>query len=277
MIELFDKAEVRKALSTMLEPRAVFEVRALDAQLQGNRRTSTVSGYFDNADACLGEFEKLTTAMGVYITLNPVNPALLARRANRLDYAEKNATTGDQHILQRRWLLLDVDADRPSGISASDSEKEAAHKKSREIYAYLKGRGWPLPFAADSGNGYHLLYRIDSTCDDGKVLEQALAALADRFDGDGVTLDRSVHNPARIARLYGTIAAKGDNTKERPHRLSKILKAPQALEAVSADQLRALVDELQLAKPASIELPARRIRLGLEIGAASAGSIHGKG
>ena len=57
----------------MLEPRAVFEVRALGAQLRGNRRTGTVSGYFDNADACLSELEKLTIAKGIYFTLNPVN------------------------------------------------------------------------------------------------------------------------------------------------------------------------------------------------------------
>ena len=256
--QLLNKSEVLKALAKIIERRAVFEVRALDAQLCGSRRTGTVSGYFDNADACLNELEKLTTAKGIYFTLNPVNAALLARRANRLDYAEKNATTNDQHILQRRWLLLDVDAQRPSGISASDSEKKAAHKKALEIHEYLKDRGWPLPMAADSGNGYHLLYRIDLPCDDGKVLEQVLTALADRFDGDGVKLDRSVHNQARIARLYGTFAAKGDNTKERPHRLSKILKAPQLLEAVSAEQLRALVDDLQPAKPASVELPAVR-------------------
>jgi hypothetical protein len=247
--QLFSKSEVRGTIAKTIEGGAVFEVRALDAQLYGNRRTGTVSGYFDNADACLAELEKLTTAKGVYFTLNPVNAALLARRANRLDYAEKNATTNDQHILQCRWLLLDVDADRPSGISASDSEKKAAHKKALEIYEYLKGRGWPLPMAADSGNGYHLLYRIDLPCNDGKVLEQVLTALADRFDGDGVKLDRSVHNQARIARLYGTLAAKGDNTKERPQRLSKILKAPESLEVASAEKLRALVDELKPADP----------------------------
>ena len=131
--QLLNKSEVLKALAKIIERRAVFEVRALDAQLRGSRRAGTVSGYFDNADDCLNELEKLTTAKGIYFTLNPVNAALLARRANRLDYAEKNATTNDQHILQRRWLLLDVDAQRPSGISASDSEKEAAHKKAPRV------------------------------------------------------------------------------------------------------------------------------------------------
>jgi hypothetical protein len=233
----------------------VFEVRALDAQLSGNRRTATISGYFNSPDACVTQLGKLTRAKGIYITLNPVNPALLARCANRLDYAQKNATTSDLHILERRWLLLDVDAERPSGISASNSEKEAAHKKAGEIRDYLKGRGWRLPIAADSGNGYHLLYPVDLPCDDGKALEKVLAALASRFDGDGVKLDRSVHNPARIIRLYGTLAAKGDDTKERPHRMSKILLSP-LLVAVTAEQLCALRDELQPQRPAQAEQPA---------------------
>ena len=108
---------------------------------------------------------------------------------------------------------MDVDSHRPSGISATDEEKEAAHKKAREIYGYLKGRGWPAPVVADSGNGYHLRYRVDLPCEDDRLIEKALTALADRFDGDGVKLDRGVHNPSRIARLYGTLAAKGDNTR----------------------------------------------------------------
>ena len=226
MKALFDEAEVRKTLARIIKHGAVFEVRPLDAKLSTHHRAGTVSGYFNNPDSCISELGKLTNAKGIYVTLNPVNPALLAGRANRLDYVERNATTNDQHILQRRGLLLDVDFDRPSGISASDSEKEAAHKKAIEISGYLKAGGWPFPIVADSGNGYHLVYHVNLPSDDEKLLEQVLAALADRFDDDGVKIDKSVFNPARIVRLYGTLAAKGDNTEERPHRLSKILKTP---------------------------------------------------
>jgi hypothetical protein len=175
MKALFNEAEVRKTLAKVITSGAVFEVRALDAQLSSNWRTATISGYFNNPDACVSELGKLTRAKGIYVTLNPVNPALLARCANRLDYAEKNSTTNDQHILELRRLLLDVDPERPSGISASNSEKEAAHKKAREIHDYLRGRGWPLPIVADSGNGYHLQYCVDLPCDDEKVLEQVRA------------------------------------------------------------------------------------------------------
>jgi hypothetical protein len=79
------------------------------------------------------------------------------------------------------------------------------------------------------------------------LLEKLLAGLGDRFDGDGVEIDRAVFNPSRIARLYGTLAAKGDDTPERPHRLSKMLKAP-LLARIRTEQLEALVQKLQPAE-----------------------------
>jgi uncharacterized protein DUF3987 len=258
MSELFNKNEVRKALSTMLEPGAVFEVRALDAKLSGSYRTGIISGYFDNADACLSELEKLAAAKGIYITLNPVNRALLARRANRLDYADKDSTTKDHHVLRRWQLLVDVDPVRPSGISATDAEKEAAHRKTQDIYAFLQKHGWPKPIAADSGNGYQLIYRIELPCDDGGLTQKVLAALAKRFDGDGVEIDPAVHNESRIFKLCGTRACKGDNMPERPWRLSKILDVPEQLQVVTAEQLQALVDELLPKEPEKGKATASR-------------------
>ncbi|HSS15384.1 MAG TPA: hypothetical protein VLQ29_00195, partial [Candidatus Dormibacteraeota bacterium] len=242
----FDEASVLKAVRLVREPFKVFEVRALSARLKGQRFEGTVFGYFNSSAALISELSKLESFVGVYITLNPVEGALLARAKNRLKYARKgDATTSDNDIEYRRFLLIDIDAVRPSGVSATDLEKESARQKARAIFAFLKQRNWPAPLVADSGNGTHLLYRVDLPRDDEKVLEHVLAGLAEHFDGNGAKLDRTVHNPARIVRLYGTSAAKGDHITERPHRLSKVLDAPQAFENVTLDQLRALVKELQ--------------------------------
>jgi hypothetical protein len=257
MNALFNEAAVRKTLAAIIKCESVFEVRALDAQLSGNYRVGTVSGYLNDPDACVVELGKLTFAKGIYMTLNPVNPALLARRVNRLEYVKKEDTTKNEHIVWRRWLLLDADADRPSGISATNEEKEAAHKKAREICGYLRSRGWHWSAVADSGNGFHLLYPVDLPCEDQRLLEKVLAALADRFDGDGVKIDRSVHNLARIARLYGTLAGKGDSTEDRPHRLSKIVLTRLPVK-VTTEQLQALVDGLQPAKPAQTKQATAR-------------------
>jgi hypothetical protein len=219
--------EVRKALALVRRPLSVIEIRALDAQLNGQRYSGTVYGYFDSDDACVDAVSNVQSAAGIYITMNPVNRQLLARAVNRLKYARKgDPLTVDHDILRRHCFLIDIDAERSPGISATDEEKAKAMEKARQIYKFLKERGWTEPIVADSGNGYHLLYRIDLPVDDERLCEKTLAALADRFKGDGAKLDRSVHNPARIMRLYGTRACKGDSTKERPHRMSQIIATP---------------------------------------------------
>jgi hypothetical protein len=79
---------------------------------------------------------------------------------------------------------------------------------------------------ADSGNGYHLLYRVDLPADDGGLVERILAALGERFDTPHAKIDRTVFNPARICKLPGTLARKGDSTADRPHRRAKLLEVP---------------------------------------------------
>lgn len=224
----FDPSEVRRTLSLVVEEGSVYEIRVLDACLSKTWRTSTVSGYFDNHEACIVQLKRLTNFSGIYITLNPVIRALLARRANRLDYALNSALTGDQHIVKRRWLLIDVDPARPSGVSSTDPEKEAAWKRTETVMDYLAKHGWPEPVIADSGNGFHLLLRIDLPVNDNGLVQRLLRVLADQFDDDIVKIDRDVFNPARISRLYGTLTAKGDSIPERQHRLGKIMGAGPA-------------------------------------------------
>ena len=59
----------------------------------------------------------------------------------------------------------------------------------------------------------------------GKV-ECILRALAARFDNEHVKIDQTVFNPARICRLPGTLARKGDSTLLRPHRRARLLEGP---------------------------------------------------
>jgi hypothetical protein len=219
----FDPSEVHRTLSLVVEDGGVYETRATDARLDRAWRTGIVSGYFDNHAACIIQLKRLTTFSGIYITLNPVIRALLARRANRLDYALSSALTGDQHIVKRRWLLIDVDPVRPSGVSSTDQEKEEAWNRTERIMDYLAKRGWPEPVIADSGNGFHLLLRVELPVKDNGLVQRLLNTLADKFDDEAVIIDRDVFNPSRISRLYGTLTAKGDSIPERQHRLGKII------------------------------------------------------
>src|SRR5262249_46205267 len=191
-------AEAQRALSVLIAPGSVVELRVPKVATSSYRRPHTESGYFDSNH--LKEMAKYALkytggAPGVYLTMNPVKPELLARRSNRCEAAE--VTTNDTQIVARQWLLLDIDSAREAGISASDSEKAAAQALVNKVREHLRGLGWPEPVLCDSGNGYHLLYRIDLPADDGRIVEQLLKVLAQRFDSATVKIDQSVFNPAR--------------------------------------------------------------------------------
>jgi hypothetical protein len=211
----------------------------VEIRVPKTEREGTVSGYFnDRQKLAQAIAQRNGSGPGVYLTINPVKPALLARAENRLKIRVR-ATTSDADIERRTWLLIDCDPARPSDISSSDAEHEAALERARDIRMILREEGWPEPVLADSGNGAHLLYRIDLPNDESvkALIEAALKALARRFDDDAVKVDPAVFNAARIGKAYGTVAAKGDSTVERPHRLSRLLEIPPTLEAVSSELL----------------------------------------
>ena len=245
-----DKAEIVRAMTLLYPPGSVVELRALDAMTAGYRGAPhTVSGYFNDFEKMAACVPSIQRACGIYFTLNAVNPALLARASNRLrDCSKKEPTTSDNDIQARRYLLIDADPDRPAGISSTDAEHDAALAKARAIETALAAMSWPRPILADSGNGAHLLYSIDLPADDAELVSRVLKGIAATFNkGDGIKIDESVFNPARICKLYGTISAKGDNTPDRPHRLSKILDVPDEMKIVP----KTLLEEMAARAPAT--------------------------
>jgi hypothetical protein len=225
---LADASEVCRFLSLISEPDQIFEMRLLHIRLREVRFPLTMSGYFNDHGALAENARKYNTyAQGLYVTLNPINPALLARAANRLRVVGKDdPLTSDRDILVRRWLPIDLDPVRPAGISSTEEEHGSALERALQIRDALHKEGWPAPIVGDSGNGGHLLYNIDLPSNDEGLVKQCLQALARRFDDDIVKIDQSVFNPSRIWKLYGTITRKGDPLAERPHRLARILEAP---------------------------------------------------
>jgi hypothetical protein len=221
-----DTAEILRFLNLLAEPDQVIELRILGVQPGGQRFPYTLSGYF-NDHKKLAEAASKSSARGMYITLNPLNPDLLARSVNRLRVAGKDCPlTTDADILRRRWLPIDFDPVRPAGISSTEEEHMCAIERARLVRSVLKAEGWPDPIFGDSGNGGHLLFGVDLPTNDENVVKRCLQALALRFDDDRVIVDAGVFNPSRIWKLYGTVSRKGDHLPERPHRLARILEAP---------------------------------------------------
>ncbi len=227
--------EIRRAVEAFSVPGDVRELRAL-------KNGNTAAGYFDNPEALSEEAAKLDAqGFNVYVTANPVEPALLARAANRVKRPLR-ATTSDKDVLRRRWLPVDLDPVRPAEISATDEEKEAALQRARVVYAYLKEQGWPEPVAGDSGNGAYLLYPVDLPNDPEslELVSGMLESLSFKFSDGRVKVDTSTKNASRISRLYGTTNRKGDSTQDRPHRVSKLLKVPEKRVEVARDLLQAI-------------------------------------
>ncbi len=221
----------------VVAPEGVVEVRAL-------AENAVHSGYFDDRTELAARAEVLDadpSVGGIYVTLNPVNPALLSRRANRIKMrlSKKDATTADADIVRRRWLPVDIDPVRPSGVSATDAEHDLALATAERIAAWLAEEGFPAPVKADSGNGAHLLYRIDLPNDEVAtgLVKSCLATLDALFSNEQVTVDTANYNAARIWKLYGTVSRKGDNTAERPHRRARLLAVPDERTVVPLERL----------------------------------------
>lgn len=238
--------EVERTLRLLTSDSQTFEVRAIGAE-RGFKLT--LSGFFrDPAIAAKEIASRCSNMVGVYTTLNPVRPELFARRANRIEKADKGETTSDHHILRRSRLLIDFDGVPVAGISASDEEHDTAIALSAEAKSELDDRGWPAPLHGDSGNGAHLDYAIDLPNDDDseQLVERFLHAAHARWgctSSSGVTVkvDTTNKNASRITKVFGTPARKGDDIPERPYRLSKILSAPDRLTAVTRDQIESFV------------------------------------
>lgn len=248
-----DRAAISAAVSLLTHGSpGIIEVRAFGCKGQG-----TISGYFDQdhlRDLTTGVTRIGSEATGIYVTLNPVDPKLIARYSNHLQPRAAHATS-DKDVVQRMWLPIDIDAVRPSGISANDEEKERAKRRASEVRQFLISEGFPEPIAADSGNGFHLLFRIDLPQDDGSLVERCLKGLAFVFNDQDVIIDASIGNAARIWKLYGTVVRKGDNVPERPHRLAKVLHVPEVLEVTPKELLKRIAD---LAPQAPMEPASRR-------------------
>ncbi len=219
--------------------------------MQGKR---TDSGYFNDFDklaAAAAEYEN--RAEGIYITVNPVQPALLARSSNRVkEYAKQ--TTADKDVLHRSWLFVDFDPVRPAGISSSDDEHQAAIERAQTCHEKLAQRGIPS-LLANFGNGAHLLIPIDWPNDDtSTALVKAFLTLLDaKFSDAQVKVDTGMVGASHLIKLYGTLARKGDCIPERPHRRSAVLEVPDDLAPVSVKTIQSLL--LSATSSAAPEFP----------------------
>ncbi len=237
----YNELEVRKTFELMVDD--LTEVRII-----GNNITA--SGYFKDVDTLLKNLKQYENRQGLnfYFVMNSVNEGCYSRQQRdcfiEISRSNKTPTTSDKDIVKRNWLLIDIDCERPSGVSSTDTELQKAKDKANKVYRYLKNEGFERPIVAYSGSGTHLLYRISLDPSETQLVKDSLLALDMMFSDEEVKIDTSVFNASRITKLYGTMAVKGRNTKERPHRLSKIVNYPNEIKVNDAELLIKLAKNL---------------------------------
>lgn len=227
---------IRKTLAVFAQQ--LTEVRIMDGK-------KTYSGYFTNPDTLIKSLTPYEDC-NIYFVLNEIKPECIARDQKDKIIANPKNTTSDNDIASREWILIDIDSKRSAGVSASDEEKEHSRQIGLKVYEYLRKTGFSTPISADSGNGYHLLYRIamKNTEDNKQLIKNFLNALSLLFSNEHAEIDTAVFNASRITKLYGTTARKGISTKDRPHRQSKIIKVPEAILINSKELLERVVADV---------------------------------
>lgn len=261
---IIDAAELRKAINVLKPDRQLFEVRIFGAD-----KRKIISGYFTDCDTLLTQLDKVDPrGKNIYITLNAVDEDLYARTQHD-KFVSGVATTSDSDINRYEWLFIDFDPKRPTDISSTDQELEAAAELKETVKNHLTGLGFAAPIEAMSGNGYHLLYRIDLPCsaENTQLISDCLTTLSVLFNTQVIKIDTTNYNPSRICKLYGTLAQKGSHTEKRPHRMSRLLVVPDAIRANDISLLRALTAEMpaeaasqpekKIARPAKQEFNLR--------------------
>lgn len=239
--QFINAQEVRKAIAILQSPGDVFEVRAI-----GTAKKDILSGYFRDAETLLKAFDTIDMRRrNVYITLGKVKNECFARSQSEC-FLKSPQTSSDTEIVSYRWLFVDLDPVRTAGISSSDTELEDAKALSKVVLQYMQNLGFEKPVIAASGNGFHLLYRIDVLNDEAgrALIAKCLKVLSMLFDSDKVKIDTTNSNPSRICKLHGTLAQKGTSTPERPHRMSRILEVPEEIKTTDESVLLALASEL---------------------------------
>ena len=233
---------IRNAIACLFPPTQIVEVRALRSD-----GGSPVSGLYTDHVRMAEDIAALSADpnyKSVYTTLNPIKREWLDAGNMSVNCLRRNvSTTKDSDIESRTHLLLDFDPKRPSNTSSTGAELCEAEQLMSVVREYLTGLGWPSPYVASSGNGYHLLYslpNLEVTREVDTYIEFALRALSAMFSNDTVTVDVAVGNRSRICKAYGTITRKGVKDGSRPWRESRINNPRELVTPVTLEQLMAL-------------------------------------
>ena len=240
-------AEILRAINILFAADQTIELRAFDTY------KGSCTGFYRDRAKLADHVAKISAHSGtpaVFWTLHDVNPELFERAPDQFQsHIKSGVSTKDAEVVRYRWLLIDCDPLRsPVKISSTDAEKADALAVATEVRDYFNMiNTWDAyaSILADSGNGYHVLVRIDMEVSETSraLYQRVLQSLDQQFSTSGTKIDTSVFNPSRICKVYGTPVRKGPETPERPHRMAQLVDVPDTLPIVPVDILKQIAGE----------------------------------
>ena len=168
--------DISKAISILFQPGQLVEIRGKF------REGGMASLYFTDLEKMgrvLDKNDQSGQFEAIWYTLQRLKPGTDKTK-------DPGKATSRDDILSYEWLVIDIDRPRkPKGTkkdNATDDDLLILGRCRNKVHAWLRELGWPEPVVMCSGNGFHLLYKLDSLpTSNFSVLKDTLSGIAYHF------------------------------------------------------------------------------------------------
>ena len=232
--------DIKKTLSLLFEPGQVISVSGIKLD---DTMTKKFYTDMDRAAAVIEKADGSAKFKGIYINLQ------------KLMDSSTSDTRKDVALYTN--FMIDLDRRVKNG-NATDEERSTVEKIMQEAKGWLCEVLKSEPLVADTGNGFHLVFKLEPFVAHNQamdLLKECIAAVKVRFEKPDVNveIDVTVAEPEQLTRCYGTWNRKYPETPGRPQRRSNVLSAPTKWRPVGMSRLEFLAGEA----PAPEYSPAR--------------------
>ena len=210
MIEKFNETQVR-ACYKFLQHEKESEIRVIDP----TKFKKPESIFVHSEDEFVKECKKRNEKYNIYIGINE----------------RSSFGTNKSEVTSVKTIIIDIDAIKKKGFEkdpATEEELKLAEKDCDKILNKIEKVGFPKPVKLHSGNGFQIwiaIPKIEIDNANRNKIEEKLQlfqdTIKDKFQ-EYSSIDKIGDLP-RIIKVWGTLNIKGNNTKERKHRVAKTI------------------------------------------------------
>ena len=229
----------------------VFQLGAAEIRGIGNvdGKHRSYSGWFSSVGGLISALEGMEFLnLNWYFVFNEIDSYQLDGKMKRSFCVERFASSNhcicDADIVRRKWVMLDFDPVRPSGVSSTVEQLNHASATAKKVWDFLFYNGFYDYVGCVSGNGYHIMLPCDLEVNEqtDSLVSDFIKVISMLFSDENVEIDTQVSNRGRLTKLYGTVAHKGEHSALTPHRTSCFKHVPQEIKPIDKAYFEKIVD-----------------------------------